>query len=196
MQVSKITFQESTLKQTGTAGKLLMWMQDNPTALRDTTLTQLAKMSCYSLGTSEANAKAMLCKMRNNQMIIKTSVGKRRGKLYINYYHKDIPGYIVERAPQDIQDRVKTMKENLEKDQYIDEVGCIVTKGNNNCVPEKCADGTEHVADDASVSEDEKEQISEKDTGETAKEISIPVLVKRDNGGRNISLTININLNA
>ena len=173
-----------------------MWMQDNPTALRDTTLTQLAKMSCYSLGTSEANAKAMLCKMRNNQMIIKTSVGKRRGKLYINYYHKDIPGYIVERAPQDIQDRVKTMKENLEKDQYIDEVGCIVTKGNNNCAPEKCAEETERATSDASASEDEKEQISEKDTGETAKEISIPVLVKRDNGGRNISLTININLNA
>ena len=181
MRASKLTFRESTLKQTGTVGKILMWIQDNPSYTRDTSFKQVANMVRAAMpDMAEGTVRCALNKMHLNQMILKSSNGKCRGRIYINYYHKDIPGYVLERAPQDIQDRVKAMKENLEKNQYIDDFGCVTTKGER-----KTADnGTDM----------RSEESGSRGTDESVKEISLPMLVKREKDGRNISLTININL--
>lgn len=191
-----VKFKESTLSQTGTIGKILMWMQDNDKFLRDTTLTDVAEQAAIANGLKSNNTRITILKMYHNQMVNKTASGRKRGRVYINYYHQDIPGYILDRAPQDIQDRVRAMKEGLKDNQHIDEVGCVVTKEEPKEEPKE------------EIKEEIKEEPKEDTEKEQAKEVvpaeaievaqtpersvAMPVEIKRE--GKNITLTININL--
>lgn len=187
-----VKFKESTLSQTGTIGKILMWMQDNDKFLRDTTLTDVAEQAAIANGLKSNNTRITILKMYHNQMVNKTASGRKRGRVYINYYHKDIPGYILDRAPQDIQDRVRAMKEGLKENQHIDEVGCVVTKEEPKEEPKE--DAKEEPKEDT-----EKEQAKEVVPAEAIEvaqtpeqSVAMPVEIKRE--GKNITLTININL--
>lgn len=185
---ARVTFLPSTLKQEGTVGKILKWMQDNPNSTRSTNISLMAATIANSgFGLKINTIKITLNKMRNNQMILRYG-GKKHARFMINYYQKDIPGYILARAPQDIQDKVRAMKENLLENQYIDDEGCLVTK------PEK----TEETKEDEEEEEEEepKAEAKEEPTEETTKQdVVVPVEIKDDAKGLNITISLNLTIN-
>lgn len=175
---ARVTFKPSTLKQEGTVGKILRWMQDNPNAVRSTNIALMSNIIANNFGMKVNTVKITLNKMRNNQMIMRYG-GKKHARFMINYYQKDIPECILEKAPQDIQDRVKAMKDNLEKNQYIDDAGCIVTKG-----------------DKAKEEEPEEEAEEVEEEPETEKQnVVVPVEIKDDAKGLNLTITLNLTIN-
>lgn len=171
---ARVTFTKATLQQEGTVGKILKWIQDNPNFVRSTNITLLSNVIANNNGMKSNTVKINLQKMVNNQMLTRFG-GKRHARFMINYYHKDMPGYILERAPQDIQDKVKAMKDNLQKDQHIDEVGCVVTEGNKEV---------------KEVEEEVKEEPKEEE-----QQVVVPVKVEKDGQAMNITITLNLNLN-
>lgn len=193
---ARITFKPSTLKQTGTIGKILMWCQDNPRFLKDTSISSLAGLISVSEGLGYNNVKCMLTKMVNNQFLTRWG-GRRRSHFMINYYHKDIPGYILDRAPDDVREKVKAMKENLTKNQYITDEGCIVTKPPVKKEEPKPVETKAEVKEDDETKEDATEPSVSVATlvppEDVKTEIATPVSVEKD--GKNISITINLNLN-
>ena len=199
-----VKFKESTLSQAGTIGKILMWMQDNDKFLRDTTLTAVAEQAAIANGLKGNNTRITVLKMYHNQMVNKTASGRKRGRVYINYYHQAIPGYILDRAPQDIQDKVRAMKEGLKDNQHIDEVGCVVTKeepkkATKEKIKEEIKEEPKEEIKEEPKDDAEKEQAKEIVPAETIevaqtpeRSVAMPVEIKRE--GKNITLTININL--
>ena len=175
---SKIKLNHDTAHQKSTVGKILEWMQAYPKRCNNTNATILSK----SMGTDGVgvpnNIRQTIQKMVNNQMLQRTG-NKRRSDFRINYLHKDIPPYILENAPEEVKRTREKIELGLEENQYLDEVGCIVTK------PDE---------------EEEKEQEKEEEypeLDELIEQLSIPVTVHRDRRGEgtNISITFNLNLN-
>lgn len=186
---ARVKFRQETLKQEGTVGKILRWLQDNPRYLRDTSANSLAKsMSLARLG-SEQNIRVTLYKMINNQML--TRVGtKRRSDFIINYYHKDLPGYILDRAPQEMKDRVRRMKENLKSDQRMTKEGVLVTKGTKEDVVEETLSPENSKTEEANLP---KEEVSSDASEENT--TSVPVTITDTERGLSISITLNLNIN-
>ncbi len=172
-----VVFRPSTLKQEGTVGKILRYVQDNPKFVRNTNIVLLTRLICDHYGMKSNTVRTTINKMLNNQMLLRHG-GKRHALFYVNYYQKDIPGYILERAPQDIQDKVKAMKANLKNDQYIDEVGCVVTKAKE--APKK------EVKEPVEAVEEEPKETQN---------VVVPVEVKDDAKGLNLTITLNLNIN-
>lgn len=178
-------------KQTSTVGKVLMWMQDNEKQLRNTNCSALGRTIAIALGTNTQSTRMVLQKMVNNQIIYRHG-GKRRSTFFINYYHKDIPGYIIERGPQYVKDRIKEMKEKLEKNQHIDEVGCIVTEPEKKTKKRGRKPGrkpTMKPVEEPTKQEQEEPKAIE---GET---VVAPVEVKEDGKSINITITLNLTIN-
>lgn len=166
--------------QTSTIGKVLMWMQDNEKQLRNTNCTVLGKSIALATGGNTDSIRMALQRMVNNQMIHRHG-NKRRSRFVINYYHKDIPGYVIERAPQDIKDKIKAMNNNLASNQYIDKVGDIVTK------PTKLEETKE--------AEVVKEEPAEPKQEAQKQNVVVPVEIKDDAKGLNLTITLNLTIN-
>ena len=156
-------------------------MQDNENVLRDTSVSSLSVMISQNTGQTWQNVRLSIYKMINNQMVTRCG-GKRRASFRINYFQKDIPGYILERAPQDIQDKVKAVKEGLKPNQYMDEVGCIVTKPEKKEEPEP-------------EPEPEKIENKEEKTDGIMEEAPMPVEIKTAKDGQNFTITLNFTFN-
>lgn len=183
-----VTFRESTLSQEGTVGKILRYVQDYPQFTKNTNIKLLSTMVSNHYRMSYNTVRANVCKMINNQMLLRQG-GKRHGKIMVNYYHKDVPGYIMERAPQDIQDRVKAMKDKLEEDQYISQEGCLVTKGDKEPKTNLNEEAPEEEATE------EPENKAEEQTENQPKNVVVPVEVKDDAKGLNLTITLNLTIN-
>lgn len=179
MIASNIKFNKETLHQQGTVGQILLYIQDNPKFARDTNITQLSIMLSRYYGKKVDNLKAMLYKMVNSQLLL-TQGGKHRRTFYINYWHKDIPGYILERVPEDVKIKVQKMKESLDQEHYINDEGCLVNTTNSKPV----------------VNHDEEGIIvTESKEIEDIKETKLPKIeVNKTPEGITISITLNINL--
>lgn len=171
---ARVNFKPETLHQTGTVGLILTWCQDHPKLLKNTNLSKLAEMAAPDINRKTTTLRVTINKMHQNQMLLKQPGGKRRGNIKINYYHKDIPGYILERAPIDTQEKVRAMYENLENDQYVNTEGCVVTPG--------------HKLDKVEPKVEQKVEPVE-DT------VSVPVTVEKTVDGMHISINLNLNLN-
>ena len=195
-----VKFRESTLKQTGTVGKILMYMQDHPEACKNTFMKDLGHVTAIAIGVKDGKVFGMYRSMFNNQFIIRhgTRSPRARKTFSINYWHKDMPGYIIERAPQEVRDEIEKMKAKLTGDQYIDNDGCIVTPGKKHEPydelkarieqsteqPEKeCEEPAYEEQDDASL-----EAVREST-------IMLPIEVERTKQGLSLSITLNLNLN-
>lgn len=203
MEVRKVTFLKSTLNQTGTIGKLLMWMQDNPKQTRNTNLKQMARTYCMThYGNSDSIAQS-LQRMLNNQMITRTN-GKRRSQFFINYFHPQMPGYIKQRAPKEDKERIERIKAMaMQQNQYVDDIGCVVTE------PEKEAQEPEVDTTPEPTPEPElkvqktteSKPVVEEETLESSSDASeenstsAPITIRETERGMSISITLNLNIN-
>lgn len=199
MEVSRITFMKTTLNQTGTIGKLLMWMQDNPKQTRNTNLKQMAKTYCMThYGNADSLAHTFQ-RMLNNQMITRTG-GKHRSQFFINYFHPQMPGYIKQRAPKEDKERIERIEAMAtQQNQYIDGNGCVVTE------PEKEAQEPE--VDTTPEPElkvqktTESKPVVEEETLESSSDASeenstsAPITIRETERGMSISITLNLNIN-
>ena len=195
-----LKFLPQTLKQTGTVGQLLLWAQENPKQLRNTNVTQMARTFCMTHSIQLLTAKAQLQKMVNVQMLTKFG-GKRRASFFINYFHKDIPGYILENAPEEDKRRIAMLKEGLSENQHIEADGVVVTENTRNS-EDKCSEvtitneETEQTNQVATVYNEvpAEEEISSSDMSEE-KTTSVPIKVVDTERGLSISITLNLNIN-
>lgn len=195
---ARLRFKPETLSQKGTAGKVLIWMQDNPSRLKNTNNAVLAKcIEMSNIGVNMYNAKLLLQRMINNQMLYRHG-GRKRSNYTINYYHKDIPGYILDRAPAEVKDRVERMNAELKPNQHISVEGCVVTE------PEKEAqepevDTTPEPELEVQETTESKPVIEETPnvSSDASEEntTSAPIMIKETERGLSISITLNLNIN-
>lgn len=191
---ARITLSNDTAHQMSSYGMILDWMQKNPGRCNNTNITSIARSVVLSgYKTTESAVWQALNKMIKNQMIYRTN-GIRRGNFRINYLHKQIPGYIIDSAPQPAKDyRNKTIN-GIKPGQYIDKVGCVVTPAEKKEQEEEPKEVTITKAETpAKVSQEETKEVSSDASEENT--VSVPVQVTDTEHGLSISITLNINLN-
>ena len=187
---ARVTFRHETLHQTGTVGKVLMWLQEEPKRGRNTNITKMAQAYGLSHGGKTLTNKSVIQKMVTTQMLSRFG-NKRRSNFYINYLHKDIPGYILDKAPAEERRRVEELKAGLKENQYIDESGCIVTEGPKE--KEKETTITENETNEESNLQNEVVESSSDASEENT--TSVPIKVEDTERGLSISITLNLNIN-
>lgn len=207
MFASKLKLSDDVSRQKSTKGKILEWMQEHPNQCKDTNSAVIAKAMAIAGKGKENTLRQTIQGMVNNQMLFRYG-NRRRSDFYINYMHKDIPPYVLEKAPEADKNARKEVEDSLEENQHVDEVGCVVTK-----TEEEPEDDKTHFCGETLVStedllntkcdgekEDDEDKKNEEhpELDEIIEQIAnIPVMVhkKRENGSTNISITLNINLN-
>lgn len=200
MEISKITFMKSTLNQTGTIGKLLMWMQDNPNQTRNTNLKQMARTYCMThpanLGSTAQNFQRML----NNQIITRAGGTRRHSRFFINYFHPQMPGYIKQRAPKEDQERIEKIKSMVkQQNQHIDGTGCVVTEPENEAQEPEKDTTTEPELEVQETTESnpvvEEETLKSSSDASEENTTSVPISIRDSKSGLSISITLNLNIN-
>ena len=196
---ARLRFKADTLTQKGSAGKILLWLQDNEPRCRNTNIAVLAKsIEMGAIGVNLYTAKSMLQKMINNQMLHRYG-GRKRSNFFINYYHKDIPGYILERAPAEVKERVERMNAELKPNQHVSVEGCVITESE---VAEEEKEDTptqpeleveEETTDSNPVEEEETPNVSSDMSEENT--TSAPITIRETERGLSISITLNLNIN-
>ena len=189
---ASVKFLPSTLKQTGTVGKILTWMQQHPNQCRKTSVAQLGRTFSMTGQVKTLAAQAQIQKMVNAGMLQKLG-SKRRANFYINYFHPDMPGYILENAPAEEQERIEKTKTSLKENQYIDDDGCVVTPN---------ASKTESNESEITITENEPiEEVNQAEEVKSSSDISeenttnVPIKIVDTERGLNISITLNLNIN-
>lgn len=190
---ARVIFSDVVLQQTGSVGKILMYIQDNPVQCRDTNVTKLA--NCMSLAgvMSKATAAIVITKMLNNQMLTRYN-GIRRCSFAINYFHKDIPGYILDRADAKTKEKVLEWKNSIKAGQRLTDDGCIITKVEKE---EKENTITANEKDEPAnlPAKVEKEDIVSSSDISEENTTSVPVTIRDTERGLSISITLNLNIN-
>ena len=196
---ARLRFKPETLHQTGSAGKVLLWMQTHPAQCRNTNNTVLAKsMELGGAGINMYNGKLILQKMINNQMIHRHG-GRKRSDFAINYFHKDIPGYILENAPDDIKERVERMNSELKPNQHIRVEGCVVTEPEKEAQEPEVDTTTEPELEVQETVESnptsEEETLKSSSDASEENTTSTPITIRETERGLSISITLNLNIN-
>lgn len=197
---ARVTFRPETLHQTGTAGQLLLWLQEEPKRGRNTNITMMARTFCMNHGVQTLTAKAMLQKMVNTQMLSRYGT-KKRSNFFINYFHKDIPGYVLEKAPAEDRERVANLRQGLKGNQHIEDNGVVVTEAPKK---EEKKEETTITANETTQSSNQVKSEPEQTEEETLKSssdaseentTSVPIKVVDTERGLSISITLNLNIN-
>lgn len=190
---ARLRFKQDTLSQKGSVGKILIWLQNNESRCRNTNIAVIAKSIDMDPTTDIKlyTAKAMLQRMINNQMLQRYG-GRKRSTFIINYYHKDIPGYILERAPAEVKERVERMNAELKPNQHIDTEGCVVTESEKK-EPEPIEDTATQVISEPEQPNEETPNVSSDASEENT--TSVPIKVVDTERGLSISITLNLNIN-
>ena len=184
---ARVKFRHETLHQTGTVGKVLLWLQEEPRRGRNTNITQLTKSFCMSQGGTTTAVKQIIQKMVNVQMLSRYG-NKRRSNFYINYLQKDIPGYVLDKAPAEERERVRKLKESLRENQHLTDDGCLVTQ----LSPAK--NSQEETSNPELEESKEEEEESSSDASEE-NTTSVPIKIENTERGLSISITLNLNIN-
>lgn len=196
---ARLRFKPETLSQKGTAGKILIWMQENPSRLKNTNNAVLAKcIEMSNIGVNLYNAKLLLQRMINNQMLYRHG-GRKRSNYTINYYHKDIPGYILEKAPAEIKDRIERMNTELKPNQHISVEGCVVTEAEKEAQEPETDTTPEPELEVQEVVEsnptNEEETLKSSSDASEENTTSVPISIRDSERGLSISITLNLNIN-
>lgn len=198
---ARLRFKEDTLSQKGSVGKILIWLQNNESRCKNTNIAVIAKSIDMDPKTDIKlyTAKAMLQRMINNQMLHRYG-GRKRSTFIINYYHKDIPGYILDKAPAEIKERIERMNAELKPNQHISVEGCVVTKSEKEAqepeedtTPEPELEVQEESTESKPVEEEETLKSSSDASEENT--TSAPITIRETERGLSISITLNLNIN-
>lgn len=175
-------------------------MQDNPIQTRNTSLAQMARTYCMTNSGNAGSIEQTFQRMLRNQMITRGAGTRRHAKFFINYFHPQMPGYIVERAPKDDQDRIERIKAMASKqNQFVDGNGCVVTEPEkeaqeqeNNTEPEPEPEVQEETTESNPVVEETPNVSSDASEENTT---SVPIAIRETERGLSISITLNLNIN-
>lgn len=120
---------EELAHQLSSKGKILKWMQEHPGACKNTNHLLLAKTMGNDVRLSTGAIRGNLRKMVDREMLTEHNIhGKQRYRdMRINYFHKDIPGYILENAPEDVKQKVNDYRQ-LADGEYLDDKGIKTRK--------------------------------------------------------------------
>ena len=194
LEATRLTLSDDTMHQRSTVGKILVWMQEHPNLCKNTNAAAMAKtMNSAGVGRFDS-LRQVVQRMVNNQILYRYG-NKKRSNFHINYMHKDIPPYVLENAPESDRKFREIAEGGLKDGQYIDDVGCVVTKNKKAHEPKE-----EVTKKPEQKPEGEKEEKSEErpELDEIVEHFTaVPVMVRKDksNGSMNISITLNLNLN-
>lgn len=186
MNVSKLTISKNTLGYGERRLDILKYLQDeqikNPRFLKDTSLKHLAKCYAMHTGTNSGTAQATMSKMvKNNMLICHRLKGGRdaRANYRINYLYPGLPQEFISKATEEDKGFIRDIYNRLDEKKKAGE-NCTLDR-KNMAIITKPKPMTPVV----------EEPVS--NTAPTPIPVSTPVEVSRD--GKNISITININLN-
>lgn len=190
---ARVSLSEDVARQKGAKRYILEWIQLHPIQVRHTCKRLLGETmsrdpECsFTTGTIEHT----LTEMQRKGMIHYTGRGRRRGAFSINYLHPSIPADLINKAPQDEREKALKVKALVDGNykSYIDEQGVLTESMEPEPEPEpKPAE---------EKPEEHNTGIVDEAKTETEVETEIPVLavVKKEKGGVNLSITLNINLN-
>lgn len=120
---------EELAHQLSSKGKILKWMQEHPGACKNTNHLLLAKTMGNDVRLSIGAVRANLKRMVDREMLMEYNrYGKQKYRdITINYFHKDIPGYILENAPEDTKQKVNEYRQ-LADGEYLDDKGIKTRK--------------------------------------------------------------------
>lgn len=105
---------------------VLKWMQGNPNACKHKLGTEIARAAGESCNFGDVTLQLALSSLIKRGVVYRSDAD--RGFDYrINYWHKDIPAFILDNAPVDIQKKMKEKLNKMTEDQYLDDEGCITT---------------------------------------------------------------------
>ena len=190
---ARIRLWPSTAEQKSTAGYILEWLQKNPKRSIRTTTNNIARaMKLEGIPRTENSIRQEVQKMIRTQMLYRYG-NKFRGTYVINYSHKDIPGYILDKAPKEELDRIKNFRANLGNNEHIDTVGCRVTEP----ASEECKEPTVETTITEPEVGDEKPEEGIKSSSNALEEntTSVPIKIEDTERGLSISITLNLNIN-
>ena len=178
---------------------ILKWMQLNPKALKHRFGAEIAREVSETCDFGENTLQLAFSRMCKKGVIYRTDA--ERGSDYrINYWHKDIPQFILDEAPLEVQ---KLMKEKLNKmtdDQYLDDEGCITTPNAVEKTEDPFSEGVEtistHVTAELGTFENpiksEKDPWEEEPKEETT---TLPLHITKTKDGKTTNVTINLTIN-
>lgn len=192
---------------------------------RDTSAQALGELLADKLEILPRSAQGAINALCKKGIVNRYKTEGHRADFKINYFSPLLPSGFIDGASDAEKEYVAKVYAMAEKRRtegattYVDGSGVVVSKGQQEEKPEepaeepKEAEESEEPAEelagepekDEEEPEEEPKEPEEKPTEadsdeamalEAVKEILMPVIMKRGNNGRNISLTININLNA
>lgn len=106
--------------------RVLRWMQNNPNATRHKLGTEIAKEVGATCNYGDGTLQLALGKLVKSGIVYRTRAD--RGYDYrINYWHKEIPSFILDNAPLELQKKMKEKLNKMGDNQYLDDEGCITT---------------------------------------------------------------------
>lgn len=223
MEVSKFT--NTAEYSPSTNMRILKFMQedarDGGRFTRDTSARALGELLADKLEILPRSAQVAINVLCRKGIINRYKTEGHRADFKINYFSPLLPSGFIDGASDAEKEYVKKVYAMAEKRRtegataYVDGSGVVVSKGQQEEKPEEPAEEpkeaeepeepAEEPAGEPEKDEEEPKEPEEKPAEadddeamalETVKEILMPVIMKRGNNGRNISLTININLNA
>lgn len=193
---ARVILKDSTARQMSLAHKILLWMQAHPSLLVNTNNNILAEAMSrseeYALTENTVNSiQQRLVKMINIQMLLRTGT-TRRGRLDINYYHKDIPGDVLAGAPEDIRTQVEAMRSQLEDNQFVDNFGSVITETSTR---EEEPEGEPVEMEAFAKPRGGVVRSSIEPVQPQYEQIQTPIEVSSDGRTISLNITLNINLN-
>lgn len=102
MEVSKLTIDKRWLHQQSKQTDMLLWMQNHPNKLHDTTITNIVHTMAldkdFELGLTEGSANQVFYALMRRGLVARNRE-RGRADFYINYYHPDLPPIVREKQP-------------------------------------------------------------------------------------------------
>lgn len=185
---------------------ILEWLQANPKLAYRTTSVNIAKEMKLHFGCPKTlNTIRQTLQGLVRKDIVRLNGNKMNGDYYINYSSKQLPKYILENAPDDIKEHIIAFRNDLKANQYIDEMGCKVTKP----VVEEKPTVKEPVVEEEQKEKPVETTITEPEVGDKkpTEEVksssnaleenttSVPIKIEDTKSGLSISITLNLNIN-
>lgn len=180
---------------------ILEWLQANPKLAYRTTSVRIAKEMKLHFGCPKTlNTIRQCLQGLVRKDIVRLNGNKMNGDYYINYSSRKLPKYILENAPDDIKEHIIAFRNDLQANQYIDEMGCKVTKPVKKEEPIVEEEHKEKPVE-TTITEPEvgdEKQIEEVKSSSDASEentTSVPIKIEDTERGLSISITLNLNIN-
>ena len=103
MFATKLTIDKRWLHQQSKQTDMLLWMQNHPNKLYDTTITNIVHTMAldkdFNLELTEGSANQVFYALMRRGLVGKDR-DKKRANFYINYYHPDLPPIVLEGVPK------------------------------------------------------------------------------------------------